>query len=130
MKRLGLPQFSAADWINRINDSAYTTASLDSYSEGELVLELEQRIAKLLNKPAALFFSKGMTAQFCMLKVAESRAQKQRFIMSPYSHLAVDEEQSYNHLLGMEAIYPTNEPRPYVAADLNDSITAAAMLVE
>ena len=128
---LGFKQHSATEWLKRMQSSPYAEAKIDNYSEGELVSQLENQIADILNKPAALFFNKGMTAQFAMLKVIEERSKNSRFIMSPYCHLAIDEETAFKHLLKMQAVYPTHSPRPYNREDLSTvENSVGSMMVE
>ncbi len=100
---LGMPMYSQRQWLDKLQQSQYATASIDFYNQGELVEELQTRIADKLNKPAALFFPKGMVANFCALKVAEEKRACSNVILHQMSHLAHDEADAYQHLLGLNA---------------------------
>ncbi|MBW4718214.1 threonine aldolase family protein [Saccharothrix obliqua] len=66
------------------------------------VAELEQRIADLLGKPAALFFPSGTMAQQTALRVHADRTGRRVFAAHPHTHLAQWEEQGHqavHHLL-------------------------------
>jgi len=102
LRHLNTPQRSQADWISHIANSKYLSRSIDYYSEGELVTRLEERIADILGKPSALFFAKGMVAQFCAFKVVQEESNNRLIAVHPLSHLAFDEKDSYSHLLGLE----------------------------
>ncbi|ONI86735.1 threonine aldolase [Saccharothrix sp. ALI-22-I] len=63
--------------------------------------ELEQRIADLLGKPAALFFPSGTMAQQTALRVHAERTGRRTFAAHPQCHLAVWEEEGYNAVHGL-----------------------------
>ncbi len=60
------------------------------------VTELEERIAGLLGKPAALFFPSGTMAQQTALRVHADRRNRRTFAAHPQTHVALWEEQGYN----------------------------------
>ncbi|MEU4803840.1 beta-eliminating lyase-related protein [Actinosynnema sp. NPDC023587] len=61
----------------------------------EPVAELEERIAGLLGKPAALYFPSGTMAQQTALRVHADRRNRRTFAAHPHSHLAKWEEQGF-----------------------------------
>ncbi|MEU4745285.1 beta-eliminating lyase-related protein [Actinosynnema sp. NPDC023658] len=63
--------------------------------------ELEQRIADLLGKPAALFFPTGTMAQQTALRVHAERTGRRTFAAHPRCHLAVWEEEGYSAVHGL-----------------------------
>lgn len=67
----------------------------------EPTTRLEQRIADLLGKPAALFFPTGTMAQQTALRVHAERTGRRTFAAHPQSHLAVWEEQGYSAVHGL-----------------------------
>lgn len=128
MRYLAMNPPTPQEWVKQLADSKYLSCPIDSYNEGELVEKLEHRIADKLNKPAALFFTKGMTAQFCALKVASEQKQNNRLVLHPLSHLAYDEADSYLKLLQMHGILVGKHNRSILACDLTKQEEQAAIL--
>lgn len=116
---LGIPIPTQRQWLERIRESKYIEKLGDCYNQGELVTLLEQRVATLLNKPACLYFNKGMQAQFAMLKVSESRKNNANILMHPLCHIAWDEADAFRHLLNLKGIIVGN---PKSALGLDDFI--------
>ncbi|MEU7864353.1 beta-eliminating lyase-related protein [Nonomuraea sp. NPDC049141] len=65
------------------------------------VAVLEQRMATLLGKEAALFFPSGTMAQQVALRIHADRRGRRTFAAHPQSHLDVWEEQGYNAVHGL-----------------------------
>ncbi|MFD1145686.1 threonine aldolase family protein [Saccharothrix hoggarensis] len=63
--------------------------------------ELEQRIADLLGKPAALFFPSGTMAQQVALRVHAERTGRRTFAAHALCHPAIWEEEGYNAVHGL-----------------------------
>jgi len=103
LRMLGMPRRTQSDWVQQLNSSPYLSSEIDTYNQGELVQQLETRVAKILNKSAALFFNKGMTAQFSAIKAVMEDSEKNTLVMHPLSHIAYDEADSYKALLGIDA---------------------------
>jgi len=116
-RQLGMPKPNAEEWIRQLQQSKYLAKEIDSYNQGELVQELEQRVANLLGKPAALFFGKGMAAQFAALKASEEISQCSNIALHPLSHLAYDEADSYQHLLQLNGNLLGKDNAPF---NIND----------
>ncbi|TQV74795.1 threonine aldolase [Aliikangiella marina] len=104
MRYLGMPDKSQQDWLQQLAKSAYINNEIDYYNEGELVQQLEARVAKILGKPSALFFTKGMVAQFSAFKAVEEMTGSNKLALHPLSHLAYDEADSYQALLGFSGL--------------------------
>ena len=81
----------------------------------EIVPRLEQRLADLLGKPAALFFPTGTMAQQVALRVHAELRGRRGFAAHPHSHLDVWEEQGYNAVHGLWR---------HRVGDLNELMTA------
>ncbi|NVJ58801.1 MAG: aminotransferase class I/II-fold pyridoxal phosphate-dependent enzyme [Gammaproteobacteria bacterium] len=122
MKYLGMIPKSQCEWIKQLNDSKYLEHGIDSYSQGELVDLLETRVSQLLGKPKALFFNKGMTAQFCTLKVVQQFTNNDKVAFHPLSHMAFDEQSSVQHLLNLHPIL-IGEPDAFFSLDSLSSMS-------
>ena len=75
--------------------------SPDLYGEGGVVAQLEQHVAGLLGKPAAVFLPSGTMAQGAVLRVHADRRTSRTVVWHPYSHLERHEGQSYSRLHGL-----------------------------
>ncbi|WP_191299210.1 threonine aldolase family protein [Lentzea cavernae] len=93
---------------------------------------LEQRVAGLLGKPAALFFPSGTMAQQAVLRVHAERTGRRAFAAHPQTHLHVWENQGYNalhdlwfhpvgdrnELFGLDELKAVHEPLAAVVFEL------------
>ena len=70
----------------------------DLYGEGGAVAELEQHVAELLGKPAAVFLPSGTMAQGATLRVHADQRTSRTIVWHPYSHLDRHEGQGYARL--------------------------------
>lgn len=70
----------------------------DVYGEGGAVTALEDYIATLLDKPAAVFLPSGTMAQAATLRVHADRRTTRTVLWHPFCHLAQHEGQSYARL--------------------------------
>jgi threonine aldolase len=70
----------------------------DLYGEGGVVAELEQHVAELLGKPAAVFLPSGTMAQGAVLRVHADQRTSRTIVWHPYSHLEQHEGQGYSRL--------------------------------
>jgi threonine aldolase len=73
----------------------------DRYGEGGVVTELEEEIAGLLGKPAAVFLPSGTMAQQSVLRVHADRRQRRTVVFHPMCHLDRHEGQAYQRLQGL-----------------------------
>ncbi len=105
-------------WLDLMNQSKYREFDSDSYNEGPLVDELETRIAALLGKPDALFFNKGTTCQLAALKVHSENENTAKIMLHPQSHMAQDEQDSYQALMGLEGILIGQQDCPITLEDV------------
>ncbi|UQS25617.1 beta-eliminating lyase-related protein [Amycolatopsis thermalba] len=86
------PRAMLERWLARVGEDA---------SPAEPVASLEERIASLLGKPAALFFPSGTMAQQVALRVHAERSGRRTFAAHPYTHLDNWEEQGYAAVHGL-----------------------------
>jgi threonine aldolase len=70
----------------------------DLYGEGGVVAELEQHVAEVLGKPAAVFLPSGTMAQGATLRVHADQRTSRTIVWHPYSHLERHEGQGYARL--------------------------------
>src|SRR5579862_6108880 len=75
----------------------------DQYGEGDLANMLEQRVAELLGKPAALFLPSGTMAQMIALRILTGRSGCRRVAMHPRAHFEEYEARAYQELHGLTA---------------------------
>src|ERR1700710_2798867 len=68
---------------------------------GGPVAQLEDRIAALLGKEAAMFFPSGTMAQQAVLRVHAERTGRRAFAGHPQCHLDVWEQQGYSAVHGL-----------------------------
>ena len=118
-------------WLELMAASNYIDEMPDCYNNGPLVTLLETRVAKLLGKESALFFHKGVTAQLSALKVAAESKNNQRVILHPQSHIAGDEQNAYQALLGLQGIELGEHFQPFDYAALRKiTETVGSLVVE
>ena len=91
----------------------------DMYGDGPVAV-LEQRVAELLGKPAAVFFPTGTMAQQVALRCWAQRTGQQTVALHPQSHLEVHERRAFTALSGLRGVWPTTEPRPPTAAEVRE----------
>ncbi len=80
-------------------------AEEDVYGEGGAVTALEEHVAALLGKPAAVFLPSGTMAQAATLRMHADRRTGRTVLWHPFCHLARHEGQSYarlHQLIGRE----------------------------
>lgn len=91
----------------------------DVYGDG-VVAELEQRVAELLGKPAALFFPTGTMAQQVALRCWARRRGDSVVATHPLFHLETHERHAHRRLTGLDSVWPTAAARLATAAELRD----------
>lgn len=117
MRYLGMPDKTQHDWVEQLAASPYLKNKIDCYNEGELVQQLETRVAEILGKQSALFFPKGMVAQFCAFKAVEEKTGNNALALHPLSHIAFDEADSYRELLNLEGLL-VGKDKPFAIDEL------------
>jgi len=123
----GHGQVSAAEMLATIPPDT----EVDRYGEGGIVAELENEIATLLGKAAALFLPSGTMAQQSVLRVHADQRHRRTVIFHPMCHLERHEEQGYQRLHGLIGRPVGDRDRLIELADLTAvAEPAAALLVE
>ena len=89
----------------------------DRYGDGP-VAQLEERVAALLGKPAAVFFPTGTMAQQVALRCWAARAGNPTVALHPQAHPEVHERHAFSTLSGLRTVWPTTAPRQPTAAEL------------
>ena len=101
-----------ADWCERNN------VIHDTYGEGELIQEFEQKIAKLFGMEKALFCMTGTTAQVTALRLACNSRQQRLVALHPSSHILKHERSNYQLLNHFQALQLGDPFRPWSVDDL------------
>jgi threonine aldolase len=129
MRHLGMYQHNHQYWLDLMNQSDYRLLGSDCYNEGPLVDLIEQRVADLLDKPAAMFFNKGTTCQLAAMKTVCEHKNNNHIAIHPQSHIAIDEQEAYQHLMGLEASFVGTVDKSIMASDLQAIKSIPAILV-
>ncbi len=129
------PWRSMAETLKQLAQQAEHYSHADVYGSGALINELEDDIAALLGKPAALFLPSGTLAQPLALRIHADARQKTGVALHATSHLLLHEQQGMEHLWGLTAQRVGAADRPILSADLTALPTAqvatiAALVVE
>ena len=75
----------------------------DRYGKGMLAERLEERVAGLLGKEAAVWMPSGTMAQQIALRIHAVRTGRNLVAFHPHCHLDVHEERGYEWLHGLQA---------------------------
>ncbi|MDT9001083.1 beta-eliminating lyase-related protein [Paucibacter sp. APW11] len=93
--------------------------ALDLYGEGALMQALEAQVAALLGKPAGRFFHKGVACQLAALRLYCVAGPEQGSVaLHPQSHIAIDEAEAFEALLGLRGLRVGGADTPITVADL------------
>lgn len=106
-------------WLEQLTASPVADNRLDFYNEGPAIQALEQEVAELLGKEAAIFMPKGVIAQQIALRVWADRARCQNVVLHPRCHIELDESNAYERLTGLTGIRVGKDHQPFTAADLD-----------
>lgn len=109
---------SARAWTERLLASPHLNLALDEYSAGPAITLLEETVAGLLGKPAALWFPKGVTAQQVALLVHAANTGSSVVALHPKSHLALDEQDALDRLAGLRPLRIGPDHLPFTVHDL------------
>jgi threonine aldolase len=100
----------AADRLRQLAEVA-TDDLVDVYGNGGEVAALEQEVAELLGKPAAVFLPTGILAQQAVLRVYADRAGTSRVAIHGLAHLLVHELNALEEVHHLRIERLTSEPR-------------------
>lgn len=73
------------------------------FISGAAVESLQRKIARLFDRPAALWCPTGTMAQGIAARLYADERQHRRLLLHPTSHLLLHEEQAYRHVHGLES---------------------------
>jgi threonine aldolase len=107
-----------------------TDDQTDSYGSGGEVAALEQEVADLLGKPAAVFLPTGIMAQQSILRVYADRAGTGRVAVHGLSHLLVHELnalEEVHHLRIERLTAEPRQPRPDELAAIPGKLAAVTL---
>ncbi|WP_212907889.1 low specificity L-threonine aldolase [Streptomyces sp. TS71-3] len=91
----------------------------DLYGD-RIVQALEERVAGLLGKEAAVFFPTGTMAQQVALRCWAGRTGNATVALHPLAHPEVHEEGAFGALSGLRTVHPTREPRQPTADEVRE----------
>jgi threonine aldolase len=100
-------------------ERAPTNEDVDLYGERALAERLEERLADLLGKEAAVWMPSGTMAQQIVLRIHCERSGNNRIAFHPLCHLDHHEERGYTHLHGLHAEQLGSRERLSTADDLD-----------
>ncbi|MEO9027854.1 MAG: beta-eliminating lyase-related protein [Ktedonobacteraceae bacterium] len=112
-----LPKTQRA-WLADLAASPLADLRMDIYNEGPAIALLEQEVATLLGKEAALFVHKGVVAQQMALRVWTERTGKRAVALHPKSHIDLDEHNAYERLHQMVGLRVGAEHHPFTLQEL------------
>lgn len=90
----------------------------DVYGSGELIQDLEARVARLLGFEAAVFCISGTMAQVTALRLACEARATPLAALHPTSHILVHERSNHQLLGHFHALQAGERHRPWTVADL------------
>jgi threonine aldolase len=100
----------ASERLRRLAEAA-TEERTDIYGTGGDIEALEQEVAELLGKPAAVFMPSGIMAQQSVLRVYADRAGTKRVAVHGQSHLLMHELNALEEVHHLRIERLTSEPR-------------------
>lgn len=114
-----------------LSQAADPAQAPDFYGAGGALEELEQELATLFAKPAALFLPSGTMAQQIALRIHAERAHNSSVAFHPTCHLELHEQRGYARLQGLHACLVGRRERLLTRADLEAlAEPVAALLLE
>jgi threonine aldolase len=108
------PRRSPRERLAALLDSGYDLEAAGP----DIVRALEERIASLLGKPAAMYFPTGTMAQQVALRCWAERTGNRTVALHPLAHPQLHERQALTVLTGLRTLYPTAAARPFTAGDV------------
>jgi len=126
---LSNPRVPIPERLRRLAEVA-TEKQSDVYGGGGEVAALEQEVAELLGKPAAVFLPTGIMAQHSVLRVYADRAGTSRVAVHGLAHLLVHELnalEEVHHLRIERLTSEPRQPRPDELAAIPGKLAAATL---
>jgi threonine aldolase len=109
---------SPRDWMTRMLAMPEVEWQGDQYNAGPTVTALQDQVAALLGKPAALFFPKAVVGQQAVLFTHRERTGRRLVAVHPKSHIAVDESDAVERLSDIRLVRIGPDDAPFTLADL------------
>lgn len=107
-------------WLEWLATSPAADLPLDFYGDGPAIALLEQEVAALLGKEAALFVPKGVVAQQMALRVWAERTGKRTVALHPKCHIDYDEKGAYERLQQLVGLRVGKDQQPFTLQELKD----------
>jgi threonine aldolase len=101
----------------------------DVYGDGGAVRAVEDKVARLLDKPAAVFMPTGTMAQQIALRIHADRRESRTVVFHPLCHLERNEQRAFEHLHALRGRPVGSENRLVELADLAAITEPVAALV-
>jgi threonine aldolase len=117
--------------LERLAAAAPDWNDVDRYGKGGLAVRLQERVAALLGKEAAVWMPSGTMAQQIALRIHARRTGREVVAFHPLCHLDTHEERGYEWLHGLRATLLCDRDRLVTAADVAElKEPVAAVLLE
>lgn len=108
------------EWLLDLAQLGEAEALTDQYGNGPIIGQLEEEVATLLDKDAALMGITGTALQLAVLRTWTKRSGKRTVAIHQQSHLDADEAAAYQTLYGLEPVRLSDVDRHFTAADLDN----------
>ena len=109
---------SVRDQLREVAESKYAELKQDQYGSGGFVTVLEEEVAELLGKEAAVFMPSGTMAQQIALRIWCDHGASRRVSFHPKCHLEIHEQGAYRELHQLESSLVGDPNRLFTLADL------------
>jgi threonine aldolase len=131
LSRFATGERAAGAALRALADWTPDGAEIDRYGEGVLASGLEERIAALLGKEAAVWLPSGTMAQQIALRIHADRSGRRAVAFHPQCHLDAHEKRGYEALHGLRGVLVGNRNRLIATADVDAAPEPfAALLLE
>ncbi len=104
-------------WLRELAEAARPLEP-DRYGAGDPTWSLERRVAEMLGKPAAVFMTKGVSAQIIALQIHAKARGVPVVALHPKCHLEVDESDAFRRVFGLAGVRLGSDHAPFGPADL------------
>lgn len=113
----------------RMADACDPHWTKDHYGTGEHINRFEERIARLIGKPAAVFMPSGTMAQQIAVRIWADRSGNRNIGMHPSCHMYVHEEHGYRELHQLQPVLIGEAARTISSADIERSGSGLSSVV-
>lgn len=107
-------------WLEYLAASPAADYPLDFYGEGPALTLLEQEVAALLGKEAAVFVHKGVIAQQMALRAWTGQTGRRAIALHPRSHIDFDEGNAYERLHHLIGLRVGEDHQPFTLRELKN----------